>query len=122
MNTQNDLTKAITTRREDLIALTQDLIRIPTLNPPGNNYREICEYLDKRLRKLGFDTEFIRAFDAPGDSDKYPRWNIVARRSGGQNGDCVHFNSHTDVVEVGNGWTKNPFGGELVDGKIYGRG
>jgi succinyl-diaminopimelate desuccinylase len=122
MNTQNDLTKAITTRREDLIALTQDLIRIPTLNPPGNNYREICEYLDKRLRKLGFDTEFIRAFDAPGDSDKYPRWNIVARRSGGHNGDCVHFNSHTDVVEVGNGWTKNPFGGELVDGKIYGRG
>jgi succinyl-diaminopimelate desuccinylase len=34
----------------------------------------------------------------------------------------VHFNSHTDVVDVGLGWTKDPFGGELVDGKIYGRG
>ena len=37
-------------------------------------------------------------------------------------GDCVHFNSHIDVVEVGQGWTKDPFGAELIDGKIYGRG
>ena len=37
-------------------------------------------------------------------------------------GDCVHFNSHTDVVEVGSGWSFDPFGGEVNDGKIYGRG
>ena len=41
---------AIDSRREDLIALTQDLIRIPTLNPPGRDYRLICEYLDSRLQ------------------------------------------------------------------------
>jgi succinyl-diaminopimelate desuccinylase len=122
MDDQNQLTQAIISRRDDLIALTQDLIRIPTLNPPGDNYREICEYLDRRLRKSGFQTELIRAHGTPGDSEKYPRWNIVARRDGGKSGDCVHFNSHTDVVEVGNGWTKDPFGGELSDGKIYGRG
>ncbi len=40
----------IENRRDDLIRLTQDLIRIPTLNPPGRNYREICEYLQARLR------------------------------------------------------------------------
>lgn len=113
---------AIESRREDLIALTQDLIRIPTLNPPGRDYRLICEYLDMRLRASGFETELIRANGAPGDSDKFPRWNIVARRTGKRPGDCVHFNSHTDVVEVGAGWTKDPFGGELVDDKIYGRG
>ena len=116
------LTQAITGRRDDLIALTQDLIRIPTLNPPGDNYREICEYLDTRLRKSGFQTELTRAHGTPGDSDKYPRWNIVARRDGTTSGDCVHFNSHTDVVEVGAGWTTDPFGAELIDGKIYGRG
>ncbi|MDP5359831.1 MAG: succinyl-diaminopimelate desuccinylase, partial [Paracoccaceae bacterium] len=99
------LMQAVTDRRDDLIALTQDLIRMPTLNPPGLNYREICEYLDIRLRKSGFETELIRAHGTPGDSDKYPRWNIVARRSGTRPGDCVHFNSHTDVVEVGRGWT-----------------
>lgn len=113
---------AIESRREDLILLTQDLIRIPTLNPPGRDYRLICEYLDTRLRASGFETELIRAHGTPGDSDRYPRWNIVARRTGKRAGDCVHFNSHTDVVEVGAGWTKDPFGGELADDKIYGRG
>lgn len=120
MNTS--LRTAISAKRDDLIALTQDLIRIPTLNPPGRDYRLICEYLDNRLRKHGFETELIRATGTPGDSDKYPRWNIVARREGTRPGDCIHFNSHTDVVEVGAGWTFDPFGGDVADGKIYGRG
>jgi succinyl-diaminopimelate desuccinylase len=121
-STQTKLMQAIGDRRDDLILLTQELIRIPTLNPPGEFYRDICEYLDKRLSKHGFNTNLIRAYGTPGDSDKYPRWNIVARREGTLPGDCVHFNSHIDVVEVGQGWTKDPFGAELIDGKIYGRG
>ncbi|MGC1494860.1 MAG: acetylornithine deacetylase/succinyl-diaminopimelate desuccinylase family protein [Sulfitobacter sp.] len=116
------LSNAIAAKRDDLIALTQDLIRIPTLNPPGQDYRLICEYLEKRLSAHGFETKLIRAFGTPGDSDKYPRWNIVARRAGKHSGDCVHFNSHTDVVEVGAGWTFDPFGAEISNGKIYGRG
>ena len=116
------LNTAITDRRDDLIQLTQDLIRIPTLNPPGENYRAICEFLDTRLRGSGFETQLIRAHGTPGDSAKYPRWNIIARRDGPHTGDCVHFNSHTDVVDAGLGWTRDPFGGELDDGKIYGRG
>lgn len=109
-------------RRQDLIALTQDLIRIPTLNPPGENYREICDYLNRRLRAKGFQTEMVRAHGTPGDCEAYPRWNVVARREGKYSGDCVHFTSHIDVVEVGSGWTVDPFGGLLRDGRIYGRG
>ena len=109
-------------KRDDLIQLTQDLIRIPTLNPPGENYGAICDFLNKRLQASGFETQLIRAFDTPGDSERYPRWNIIARRDGKSLGDCVHFNSHTDVVEVGAGWTFDPFGGEIADGNIYGRG
>ena len=116
------LSAAITAKRDDLIALTQDLIRIPTLNPPGRDYLLICEYLDKRLKQHGFETQLIRAHGTPGDSAKYPRWNIIARREGTRPGECVHFNSHTDVVEVGAGWTFDPFGAEVSDGKIYGRG
>ncbi|WP_375280377.1 acetylornithine deacetylase/succinyl-diaminopimelate desuccinylase family protein [Pseudooctadecabacter sp.] len=112
----------IDAKTDDLIALTQDLIRIPTLNPPGDCYRDICDYLDRRLGAAGFATQLIRAHGTPGDSDTYPRWNIVARRDGTSPGDTVHFNSHTDVVEVGQGWTKDPFGGALIDGRIYGRG
>lgn len=116
------LLAAVTAREADLIRLTQDLIRIPTLNPPGLNYREICDYLAARLMPEGFEVSFIRATGAPGDSDAHPRWNLIAQRAGTGPGDCVHFNSHHDVVEVGHGWTRDPFGGELDGGRIYGRG
>ena len=108
--------------RDDLIALTQDLIRIPTLNPPGRCYADVCDYLDKRLSGAGFDTEWVRATGAPGDSDTYPRWNLIARKEGSDKGECVHFNSHHDVVEVGAGWTRDPFGAEIDGDRIYGRG
>jgi succinyl-diaminopimelate desuccinylase len=87
-------------------------VRIPTLNPPGLNYREICELLGARLGR-GFAVEMIRAHGAPADSDRYPRWNMVARIEGARPGDCVHFNGHHDVVETGHGWTTDPFGGEV---------
>ncbi|THD83598.1 acetylornithine deacetylase/succinyl-diaminopimelate desuccinylase family protein [Aliigemmobacter aestuarii] len=116
------LLAAIAAREDDLVRLTQDLIRIPTLNPPGLNYREICEYLAARLMPEGFELSLIRAEGAPGDSDTHPRWNLIARREGARPGDCVHFNSHHDVVEVGHGWTRDPFGAERDGDRIYGRG
>jgi len=126
MTWQADRKQALLARidsaRDDLVALTRDLVRFPTLNPPGEAYREICEYLEKRLKGRGFAVELIRAKGAPGDSDRYPRWNLIARREGASSGECVHFNSHIDVVEVGHGWTRDPFGGEIVDARIYGRG
>ncbi|WP_420569206.1 acetylornithine deacetylase/succinyl-diaminopimelate desuccinylase family protein [Thalassovita sp.] len=122
MSLDQRLSDEIDARREDLIQLTGDLIRIPTLNPPGENYREICEFLAGRLRSKGFQIELVRAHGTPGDSEKYPRWNVIARREGKRSGECVHFNSHIDVVDVGLGWTTDPFGGQLIDGKIYGRG
>jgi succinyl-diaminopimelate desuccinylase len=92
------------------------------VNPPGDNYREICELVAARLAGEGFATELVRGTGAPGDSDRYPRWNLVARREGGRPGPCVHFNGHIDVVEVGQGWSVDPFGGEVIDGRVYGRG
>lgn len=116
------LSNAIDARRAALIGLAQDLIRIPTLNPPGQNYRAICDYLATRLIAQGWSVEMIRATGSPGDSDAFPRWNMVARMDSGRAGECVHFNSHHDVVEVGHGWTRDPFGGELDGDRIYGRG
>ncbi len=118
----DSLRRTLADRRDDLVALTQGLIRIPTLNPPGEFYREACDLLAARLRPSGFDCRLLRATGAPGDSDRYPRWNLVARREGTRPGPCVQFNGHIDVVEVGQGWTVDPFGGALVDGRVYGRG
>ncbi|MGR3640330.1 acetylornithine deacetylase/succinyl-diaminopimelate desuccinylase family protein [Alterinioella nitratireducens] len=113
----------IAAREADLIALTQDLVRIATLNPPGRHYHQICDFLGDRLARKGFHVDMIRAKGAPADSEKYQRWNMVARHQGsGGPGECVHFNSHHDVVEVGHGWSFDPFAAELKDGRIYGRG
>ncbi|MGB3278382.1 MAG: acetylornithine deacetylase/succinyl-diaminopimelate desuccinylase family protein, partial [Pseudorhodobacter sp.] len=116
------LLNAIQDRRAGLIALTQSLIRLPTLNPPGLQYRDICEALGARLQAQGFAVELLRAKGTPGDSEAHPRWNMVARRAGTRPGDCVHFNSHHDVVEVGHGWTRDPFAAEIEGDRIYGRG
>lgn len=120
--TDSAILAEVTARRQELIGLAQDLIRIPTLNPPGQHYRTICDYLAARLMAAGFVVQFVRAVGAPGDCEAYPRWNLIARIDSGRMGDCVHFNSHHDVVEVGHGWTRDPFGGALEGDRIYGRG
>lgn len=119
---QNQLLNTIDARCEDMVQLTVDLLAIPTINPPGDGYRAICEYLQARLKPQGFDVKLLRAKGAVGDSERYPRWNFIARHEGKRTGDCVHFNSHTDVVAVGDGWTVDPFEGQVKNGRIYGRG
>lgn len=124
LRAMNHTDDAIRARRADLIALTQALIRVPTLNPPGRHYHDICALIEARMAAQGWSCRMIRAHGAPGDCEAYPRWNIVARLDRGRPGDCVHFNSHHDVVEVGHGWTRDPFGAEhdLALDRIYGRG
>ena len=112
----------ISSSLDDLIQLTQDLIRLPTINPPGNEYEHCCHFLGDYLKKHGASVEYVRAYGEKGDSDQYPRLNVIARFEGNRPGPCVHFNGHIDVVEVGEGWTKEPFAAEIEDGKIYGRG
>jgi succinyl-diaminopimelate desuccinylase len=109
-------------KRAALVALTQDLVRIPSVNPPGAHYIECGRLVADHMQAAGFDVETIRAKGALADSDAFPRINVIARREGTGPGPCVHFNSHYDVVPVGEGWTEDPFGGVLKDGRIYGRG
>ena len=112
----------IEAKQDEVVALTQDLVRIPTVNPPGDAYEACARFIGERLKPRGFAVEYVRAHGAPGDSDAKPRVNVVARWQGSSAGDCVHFNSHIDVVEAGSGWTSDPFGAEIREGKIYGRG
>ena len=109
-------------RVDELVALTQELVRFPTINPPGEAYRPCAEYLGARLARRGFAVTYLRGKGAPGDSDRYPRTNVIARYESGRPGPCVHFNGHIDVVEAGRGWTVDPFAGIVRDGRVYGRG
>ena len=114
--------KSVESLEQSLIDLTADLIRFPTINPPGEAYTPCAEFIGERLRKRGFYVEFVRGEGTPGDTDRYPRTNVVARIEGNRPGACVHFNSHIDVVEAGEGWTLDPFAGIVKDGRVYGRG
>ncbi|MGH6827765.1 MAG: acetylornithine deacetylase/succinyl-diaminopimelate desuccinylase family protein [Rhizomicrobium sp.] len=116
------LLKEIEAREDEIVALARDLIRFPTVNPPGDAYRPCAEYLGDRLKRRGFEIEYVRAEGAPGDSDRYPRINVLARREGRSQGACVHFNGHLDVVQTGAGWTVDPFEGVVREGRLYGRG
>lgn len=119
---QDELHVRIADKIDDLVALTCDLIRFPTVNPPGEAYRPCAEFIGDRLRRRGFDIAYVRAEGAPGDNDAYPRTNVVARHDGARQGPTVHFNSHIDVVEAGRGWTADPFDPVIRNGKVFGRG
>ncbi|MEZ5811172.1 MAG: acetylornithine deacetylase/succinyl-diaminopimelate desuccinylase family protein [Rhizobiaceae bacterium] len=118
----DNLAKSVDIRRGDLVELTTDLIRYPTVNPPGEAYTPCAEFIARRMARSGFETALIRGEGSPGDSDRFPRTNVVARREGRNPGPTVHFNSHIDVVVAGDGWSVDPFAGTVKDGKVYGRG
>lgn len=122
METFGPLLDGVAARRDEVASLTRELVRIPTVNPPGENYVPCAEAIGERLRRKGFSVDYIRAEGAPGDSDAHPRMNVVARWESGHPGPCVHFNGHIDVVEPGLGWTVDPFEGLIRDGRVYGRG
>ena len=114
--------KRIGSKKDEVAALTADLIRFPTVNPPGEAYTPCVEFIGKRLAAIGFNIQYIRAEGTPGDSDRFPRINMIARIEGRLPGPTVHFNSHIDVVQAGNDWTVDPFVGLIRNGRVYGRG
>jgi succinyl-diaminopimelate desuccinylase len=116
------LFRRIDAARDDLVTLTRDLIRFPTINPPGDAYEACARFLGDRLAAKGAAIDYVRGHGEPDDSDLHPRFNVVARFEGAAPGACVHFNGHIDVVEAGLGWTVPPFEGVIRDGKVYGRG
>ena len=101
--------------RERLIAFLQEFIRCPTPNPPGDTL-VAAHHVQKLL-----DTHGV-AYRVIAPNKIMP--NIVANFAAGKPGRHLALNGHIDVFPVGSGegWTQDPWGGELVDGKIYGRG
>lgn len=108
--------------REEAVGFTAELIRIPTVNPPGEFYEDCARTIGARLERSGFEVEYHAATGRPEHSDEYPRLNVVGSRAGAGRGPLLHLNGHFDVVPAGAGWTLDPFGGVVKDGRIYGRG
>jgi len=103
--------------KDYLTNLTQELVRIdstnPNLSPDGNGEAEIGKFVAKKLQELGL--EVTTSEIAPG------RVNTVGVLKGSGGGRSLLLNAHMDTVGV-EGMSINPFGGELKDGRVYGRG
>lgn len=106
---------------EEIVQLTADLVRIPTVNPPGEDYEACAYFLGDFLKRRAYDIEYIAADGRPEHTPRFPRVNVIGTRRGGP-GPVVHLNGHIDVVPPGDGWTVDPFGALVLDGKIFGRG
>ena len=113
---------AIDAAAAEIVEFTADLIRIPTINPPGDAYEECARFIGARLEQCGFDVDYVAADGRPEHTSTHPRVNVVGARRGRRPRPNLHLNGHFDVVPAGDGWTVDPFGGVVRDGRIYGRG
>ena len=101
----------------EVVSLLRDLVRIDTSNPPGNE-AAVDELLRARLAPLGFQVEIVPT-PAPGKSHLIARLPATAPSGEGP----LLLAGHADVVGVERPlWTKDPFGAEIEDGLLYGRG
>jgi succinyl-diaminopimelate desuccinylase len=99
--------------RDLVVRLTRDLVRIRSVNPPGNE-RPAAEYLGNQMRALGLEVELQHL-----DED---RSQVIGRIRGAGSGHLV-LTGHLDVVPPGvQEWRHDPFSADVVDGRIYGRG
>ncbi len=112
----------IESARDELVDFASELVRIPTVNPPGDEYRTCAEVIGRRLAAFGMEVEYVVAEGRPEHTPEHPRVNVVGRREGSGPRPCVHLNGHFDVVPPGEGWTVDPFGGLVRSGRLYGRG
>lgn len=123
-----DARRAVERGFDDAVGFLADLVRIPSLLGEEEPAQQLVE---SRLRRLGFEVESVvpdpeRLAERPDSG--IPLMSYEGRRSlvgtMGEGGSSLLFNGHVDVVsaEPLDRWTKEPFGAEVADGRLYGRG
>ena len=105
---------------DEEVQFLQALVRVPTDTPPGNNAPH-AERTADLLQAMGLEAQkFPVPPDRVHEAGLQSVTNLLVRRRFGS-GRTVLLNAHGDVVPPGEGWTHDPYGAEIVDGKLYGR-
>jgi succinyl-diaminopimelate desuccinylase len=119
-----EVSKKVEEQESYMVEVLSDLIKVDTSVPPGNNYSRLLDVVEPEFKKFGCKTQRVLT---PDDKEKMeaqklsgPRENLVA--SLGNDRPKVSVYAHIDVVPADESWTCDPFGAEVVDGKLYGRG
>ncbi len=115
---------AVDARQEVFLSRLREIIRIDNTVPPGRNYDTLVDLIEPQFRAAGCDTErvvipqeLVDTIPLPLDGD---RVNLVATRKSGKPPLTIY--AHMDTVPVEEAWDYDPYGAELHDGRIYGRG
>jgi succinyl-diaminopimelate desuccinylase len=120
MNSYDQLDAWIDAHFDEEVRFLQALVRVPTDTPPGNNAphaeraAELLDAMGLPAAKFAVPQAEVQAAGLQSIT------NLLVRRQYGE-GKTVLLNAHGDVVPPGEGWTKDPYGGEIEDGKMYGR-
>jgi acetylornithine deacetylase/succinyl-diaminopimelate desuccinylase-like protein len=109
-------------RFDEQIEFLTELVRVPSDNPPGDCGPHGARAAEL-LEGLGFEVE---RHPVPEDlchaNGMIGATNLIVRHRFGENGPVIALNAHGDVVAPGDGWTTDPYGAEIKDGWMYGRG
>lgn len=106
---------------DEQVQFLQALVQVPTDTPPGNNAPH-AERTADLIAEFGFDAEkHVVPEQEVKDYGMQSITNLIVRRPYGDGGKTIALNAHGDVVPPGEGWTKDPYGAEIEDGKLYGR-
>ena len=120
MRPEQQLDAWIDAHFDEEVRFLQELVRVPTDTPPGNNAphaertAELLEAMGLAAEKHAVPAAEVQAAGLQSIT------NLIVRRPYGP-GKTIALNAHGDVVPPGEGWTHDPYGGEIVDGRIYGR-
>jgi succinyl-diaminopimelate desuccinylase len=118
LNTQEQ--KRLTRDGEEVISLTQELVRIPSVyrpSVPGGNEEKVALFVANYLKRIGIHDVHVQEVETG-------RPNVIGIVDSGRPGKTLLFEGHTDVVTEGDHseWKYDPFGAKIVDGRMYGRG
>ena len=106
---------------DEQVRFLQALVRVPTDTPPGDN----APHAEKTLELLAAMGLAVERHPVPADAVRAQGMtsitNLIVRRRFADGGPTIALNAHGDVVPPGEGWTHDPYGGEVVDGALYGR-
>jgi len=120
MTTEQRLDAWIDAHFDEEVRFLRELVRVPTDTPPGNNAphaertAELLAAMGLKAEKHAVPAEEVHAAGLQTIT------NLIVRRPYGP-GKTIALNAHGDVVPPGEGWTHDPYGGEIVDGRMYGR-
>ncbi len=121
MNPHDRLDAWIDEHFDEEVAFLQALVRLPTDTPPGDNAPHALRTAEL-LQAFGFEAEQHPVpAAAVAEQGMVSITNLVVRRPYADGGRTIALNAHGDVVPPGDGWTHDPYGGEVIEGRLYGR-